>query len=389
MISFDEALEIVLRHSFQPKTETVPIAECWGRVLAKDLVARYPSPSFDNSAVDGFALGSAQRSHWQLVGCIPAGDTGEHCIASDEAMQIFTGARIPKGTEAILMQEDAVTTNDKLTATCCPEPGSGIRKVGEDYQAGTKILSVGDTIRSVTIGEIAALGLSSVAVRALPKVGIVVTGDELVQPGLDLLPGQIYESNSFAIASILNSFGIIPEIVRCKDSKLETFEAVQKLSLSCDLLLTIGGVSVGERDYVKFATSKAGFEILFSKVSMKPGRPVSFGLLPSGHAWIGLPGNPMSAITTFLLFAAPYLGYKQRVISVPLGNDFEVKGDRELFIPALLDWKADLEALVKGNVGSHSLSGFGDSDGLLRLAPGLHSKSTIAEFTFFPWRLAS
>jgi molybdopterin molybdotransferase len=389
VISFDEALEIVLKHSFQPKSGIVPISECCGRVLAEDLVSTFPSPAFDNSAVDGYALGSIQRNSWQLVGCVPAGDTGEYCVASDEAMQIFTGARTPKGTEAILMQEDALVSENTLTSSIGLVPSSGVRKKGEDYAVGTKILAKGETIRSVTVGEIAALGLDEVPVLTLPKVGIVVTGDELVQPGMEILPGQIFESNSFAIEAILKSYGIVPEVVRCKDSESETFEAVRKLSLSCDLLLSIGGVSVGARDFVNSAVDRAGYERLFSRVSMKPGKPVSFGLLPSGHAWIGLPGNPMSALTTFLLFAAPFLGHKQRKISIPLDDDFEVKGDRELFIPAWLNWRSNLSARVKPNVGSHSLSGFGDSDGLLRLAPGKHRKSTIAEFTFFPWRLAS
>ena len=331
LTSIEDALNRILAQASTLNGETpVPIASALGRVLARDLVAQEALPPFDNSAMDGYAVHTDSLAQMPLPVSqrITAGQAPEP-LAPGTAARIFTGAMIPPGANAVVMQEKAETDNNRVRFTDTVVPHQNIRPRGNDVEAGSALLSAGTVLRPQELGLVASAGLATVPVKPRLRVAIASTGDELVEPGTPLTPGQIYNTNRYTLHGYLEGLGceiidggIIP------DQPQSTRETLAELSDQADLVITSGGVSVGEADHVKTAIEQLGALSLW-RVAVKPGKPLAFGRIGQ-TPFLGLPGNPSAVLLTFLLFGAPLIRHQQgqKINATPLGQralaDFEV-----------------------------------------------------------------
>ena len=309
-------------------TETVAISDALGRVLAAAQTSSLTVPPLDNSAMDGYAvrLADAARAGTRLPISqrIMAGVVGQPLTAGTAA-RIFTGAPIPVGADAVLMQEDCTAEGETVVINRKPRPGENIRRAGEDIEAGAQILAAGTRMTAAEMGLAASVGLAQVPVFKRLKVACFFTGDELVTPGTPLAPGQIYNSNRYTLTGLVNDLGcelidlgIVPDTLEATEAALE------RAAREADVVVTSGGVSVGEADYVKTAVEKLG-QVDMWKVAMKPGKPVVYGRVGEAD-FIGLPGNPVSAFVTFCLFVRPFLLKRMGVTDV-LYRAFAVQAD--------------------------------------------------------------
>jgi molybdopterin molybdotransferase len=289
--------------------ESVPLAEARGRVLAAPLMAPLPLPPFFNAAVDGWAFRHADltpgaETELTEVGRIAAGQAAPRALAPGEAMRVFTGAPMPPGADTAVMQEDVRWVGATIFIPPGLKPGANARPAGEDIATGALALPEGKRLGPAEIGLAAALGQARLAVRPRLRVGVFSTGDELASPGGPLGPAQSYDSNRFTLLALLaalpveaHDLGILP------DDRAATEAALREAAASHDLLLTSGGVSTGEEDHVR-AAIEAGGRLVFWRLAVKPGRPAAMGLV-SGTPVLGLPGNPVAAVVTFLHLARP------------------------------------------------------------------------------------
>src|SRR2546427_7318474 len=319
LLEVDEALERLLAGAHPiAETETVPTLAATGRVLAAGQGSRMNVPHMDNSAMDGSAVRTAdfqrREPRLKVAQKIPAGSTGKP-LAPGTAARIFTGAPIPAGADAIVMQELCVQEGDEVVVKKVPARGEWIRLTGSDIRAGGEVLPAGIRLRPQDTGLAASVGIASLPVRRRVRLGLFFTGDELVMPGDPLPPGRIYNSNRFTLNGLAGIFGcetrdygIVP------DSLAATRGMLRRAAAECDLIVTSGGVSVGEADFVKPAVEAEG-ELLMWKIAMKPGRPLAFGSIKQAF-FIGLPGNPVSSFVTFLLFVRPVVLRTQGVSDV-------------------------------------------------------------------------
>ncbi len=282
-----------------------------GRVLAEDLMAHAPLPGFDYSAMDGYAVAQSSfegAGPWSLpvVGESRAGALAAPLLAGS-ACRIFTGAPIPEAADAVVMQEDVTRSGDRASFARAPALGAHIRRRGEDLPQGALALSKGTRLTPFQIGLAAAVDRSELLVARRPRVSILCTGEELRSPGSPATPGSIPDSNGPSLAALVAATGATPLLAARTGDTLEATEAAIRAALrGCDLLLTVGGVSVGEHDLVRAALARVGAELEFWKVQIRPGKPLAFGR--HGETLIlGLPGNPASAQITFALFGMPLL----------------------------------------------------------------------------------
>jgi molybdopterin molybdotransferase len=328
--ALDDALADLLAHAHAlAREEEVSTFDADGRVLTQDVVAMLQVPPQDNSSMDGYALRCAdvQRvgAELPLTQRIAAGASG-HALQAGSAARIFTGAPIPEGADAVVMQEDceavAGTSNaDRVRVNTVPTPGQWIRRAGEDVTRGAVVLAKGTRLGPAELGLAASIGRATLPVALRPKVALFSTGDELVMPGQiapeAMKPGAIYNSNRFFLRALLQrlgcqvtDFGIVP------DRRDATLEALRTAAHDHDLILTSGGVSVGEEDHIKPAVQALG-ELNLWQIAMKPGKPFAYGTVASTH-FIGLPGNPVSSVVTFLLLVRPFLMRLQGVQTVTM-----------------------------------------------------------------------
>lgn len=308
-ISFEDARSLILEHISPLGVEAVPLLEAHGRALAKDFIAPWGLPLFDNSAMDGFAVRSvdcAQQSTLQIVDYIPAGGTGDKTVTQGTASKIMTGAPIPPGCDAIVPFEEAIESKQTLTVNCHPVKGAHIRVSGEDVQAGDRVLHAGTLLRPSEISMLASLGQTVASVYRRPTVAILSTGDELAEPGQPLQPGQIVDSNSIALAAAVRELGAEPKILGIACDEAESLREKLQVGLESDMLITSAGVSMGDRDFVREVLAELGVKEHFWKIDIKPGRPTAFGLI-NGKPVFSVPGNPVSALITFEQFARPAL----------------------------------------------------------------------------------
>jgi molybdopterin molybdotransferase len=310
LLSVDEALERLLTAA-RPvaETESVPTLAAAGRVLAVAQRSTMNVPPMDNSAMDGYAVRvvdlARPDSRLKVAQKIMAGSTGIP-LAPRTAARIFTGAPIPAGADAVVMQEDCAQEGDEVVVKKVPARGEWIRLVGSDIRSGGEILPAGLRLRPQDTGLAASVGIAALPVHRRVRVGLFFTGDELVMPGDPLPPGRIYNSNRFTLNGLANTFGCeVRDYGIVPDSLEATRAALRRASLECDLIVTSGGVSVGDADFVKPAVETEG-ELLMWRIAMKPGRPLAFGRVGKA-AFIGLPGNPVSSFVTFLIFVRPFL----------------------------------------------------------------------------------
>lgn len=380
MLSYDAALARILASAQPLEPESVPLEQARGRALARDLHAPLDLPPFDNSMVDGFAVRAANvgRASEELalslpvVMEIPAGSWPTRALNPGEAARIFTGAPIPEGCDALVMVEDTEESDDQPGWVTLRDPGSRgyIRRRGSDVSAGDRALEAGETLGSGELGLLAALNVSEVACVRRPRVGILSTGDELIPVGSRALqPGQIRDSNGPALVAAIEEAGAV---VGGREHATDTPEAVaaaleRLLSMGCDVLISSGGVSVGDHDHVRAVLESKG-ELDFWRIAIKPGKPLAFGRL-QGALFFGLPGNPVSSLVTFELFVRPVLrrlgGHAKTERprqTVTLATALPHSPGRREFVRVRLD--AAGNATPTGAQGSHRTSSLVGADAL-------------------------
>jgi molybdopterin molybdotransferase len=306
LISIAEARERVLAAVRPLPAEDVALDEALGRVLATEARSQDDLPPFDSSAMDGYAVVAGPAAELPVVGESRAGSPAERPLAPGEAMRISTGAAVPEGADAVVPVE-RVEVLDGRVRVPATEPGAHIRRAGEDARAGAAVIEAGTELDPAGVAVLAALGLARVSCGGVPRVTVLVTGDELVEPGEPLGPGQIRDSNAYALAAQATRAGarvVSRRIVR--DDREATEEAFAAALEESDVVIGSGGVSVGPHDHVKPALAALGVEERFWGVRLKPGKPTWFGVRDRALVF-GLPGNPVSAMVTFHLFARPAL----------------------------------------------------------------------------------
>jgi molybdopterin molybdotransferase len=359
-------------------SRTVSVSNALDCFSARDLLAKIPLPNFDNSAMDGYTVVSSSckpGAKLRVIGEQPAGLDRQLCVSSREAVRIFTGAPIPQGADAVVMQEEVSREGDEIVLQGKVERGDYIRRRGCDLSEGQKILSAGERIRPQTIALLASQGIIDLVIGGEMRVAIVSTGDELVQPGESLRAGELYESNSLLLRALLEKLGSTVVSVRhCGDDANEIESALRDGSREHALIIS-GGLSVGARDYVKSALQKMGGEIDLWRVSMKPGKPFLFGRAGNSSIF-GLPGNPVSAFVTFLLLVRPALlkmmGANADELALPkIDSQLAVSVQNDSGRPHYVRGKiADGNFTPIGRQESHALFGLSRSNALLRVAPG-------------------
>jgi molybdopterin molybdotransferase len=387
MLTVREALDVLLAAA-RPVTDiaTIPTLDANGRVLAGDQLATIDVPSADNTQMDGYAVRSADcasgEATLRVAQRIPAGHVGQP-LEPGTAARIFTGALIPPGADAVVMQEQCEAAGDNVTVRHVPADGEWIRRRGEDIGNGSVILTGGTRLRSQELGLAASVGLATLPVHRRLRVAVFFTGDELAMPGEvaahDLAPGAIYNSNRFTLRALLENFGCeITDFGIVPDTLAATRATLRDAAKAHDLIITSGGVSVGEEDHIKPAVEAEG-RLSMWQIAVKPGKPLAFGEVHrdgDNAFFIGLPGNPVSSFVTFLLFVRPFLLRLQGVRGPvePRGYlvraDFDLpKGDRRNeFLRARLNTGGGLELFA--NQGSGVLTSTVWGDGLIDNPPG-------------------
>ena len=381
MLDFDDALSRLLAGANPVRaTEAVPTQVAAGRILAQGLRSALDVPPLDNTSMDGYALRCADvpAAGTPLVVAqrIAAGSVGQ-VLAPGTAARIFTGAPLPAGTDAVVMQELCVVDGDRVTVNHVPRAGEWIRRRGEDIAAGSEVLAAGTRLSAAHVGVAASVGAANLTVFRRLRVALFSTGDELAMPGETLKPGGIYNSNRYTLRALLEGlgcevadFGIVP------DQREATRKVLREAAAGNDLILTSGGVSVGEEDHVKPAVEAEGRLDLW-KIAIKPGKPLAFGSVHSdgkAASFIGLPGNPVSSYVTFLMLVRPFILKAQGASAVTpraqqLRADFECKGDqRREFLRARVNAQGGLELFA--NQSSGVLTSCVWADGLIDNPPG-------------------
>ncbi|MDP2031824.1 MAG: molybdopterin molybdotransferase MoeA [Polaromonas sp.] len=336
--SLDDALAELLAHAVPlAGSDSVSSFDADGRVLAVDVVSALQVPPEDNSSMDGYAVRSAELSdegvELRVSQRIPAGSSGS-ALEPGTVARIFTGAPVPAGADAVVMQEDCEPVAERegfVRVLQIPRPGQWIRRAGEDVTRGATVLSKGERLTPAALGLAASIGMDSLEVAKKPRVALFSTGDELVMPGEvapeQMRPGAIYNSNRFFLRALLLRLGCeVTDMGIVPDRRDATLDALRSAAASHDLILTSGGVSVGEEDHIKPAVQQLGSLDLW-QIAIKPGKPFAYGRVGAAH-FIGLPGNPVSSFLTFLVLVRPFLlklqGASELLVTpVPLVADFD------------------------------------------------------------------
>jgi molybdopterin molybdotransferase len=386
LISADDALARLLA-AVAPlgRAETVTTPDAWGRVLARDLVSTVDVPPADNSAMDGYAVRLADLvagpdgalavlpvSQRIAAGAVP------QPLAPGSAARIFTGAQVPPGADAVVMQEDCGAVDGGVQVHVAPRPGMAIRRRGEDVRAGAAVLAAGRRLDAAAIGLAATVGAATLEVAARPRVALFSTGDELVMPGQPLPPGAIYNSNRFMLGALLRGQGcVVTDLGNVPDRLDATRAMLREAAAGHDLILSSGGVSVGEEDHLKPALAAEGRLDLWA-IAIKPGKPLAFGAVrrEGGQTWfVGLPGNPVSSFVTFALFVRPVLARMQGATApvlqgLPMRADFAWPrpDKRREFLRVRRNANGGLDLFA--NQGSGVLTSLAWGDGLADIAPG-------------------
>jgi molybdopterin molybdotransferase len=396
LIPYADALRIVLDHIRPLPAEKLPVAKALGTYLARPVKAPSHAPRFEQSAMDGFAVrmkdvakaSVARPVTLVLADEIPAGDQKSVTLKPGQTVKVFTGSRLPRGTEAVVMKEYVGEETDGFARIAGKvAEGEHIRRVGEEYRRGDVILPAQTRVTPPVVGMLVMLGQDPVAVRRRPRVMVITMGDELVPPGTKCGPGQIPDSNGPSVVAALQSLGVtdvrprrvkdsLPALVRAMRSGLDKF----------DLLITVGGASVGDYDYVHEARRRLGVRDLFMKVAIKPGKPNLFGLAAGDKPVFGLPGNPVSALVSFHQLVKPAV---LKMMGAPEGEALVLPvrlKETTRQKPGRLGWLRgrthlqgdDLSASLIGGQGSHMLSGLALADVLVEI-PAEASGAKVGE----------
>lgn len=350
MIPVPEALERVLALAKAPVAETVPLAQAHGRALLEPAVSRLTQPPFDASAMDGYAMRAADMSGpMQIVGTAAAGHPWSGKPGPGQAIRIFTGAPVPPGFDHVELQENTLRDGDSIRVQT-RSSGSNIRARGNDFATGDQV-EAGQILTAAHIGLLAAMNLPTVTVAKQPRVAILAGGDELLPPGSDPRPGQIISSNDLAIAAMVSQAGGVPRILPIAQDTDESLRDSFAAAGDADLIVTIGGASVGDHDLIGKIAAELGLDRAFYKIAMRPGKPLMAGRL-RGSVMLGLPGNPVSAMTCGILFMQPLIRAMQGLpASIPtgraqLGRELPAEGPRQHYLRARLDRAGDIPVIT-------------------------------------------
>ena len=382
LMSADDALAFLMDSAVASnQTETSSLDDSIGRILAIDIHSKINVPGFDNSAMDGYTIAldenntSKTNQSFDVVDRITAGSTGNE-LKRGNAARIFTGAPIPKGANTVVMQEECQTSDDgsQITIKRAVELNENIRPTGNDILKDDVILTTGKKIEPQDISLAASVGIGELRVFKRLKVGVFFTGDELIEPGNSLSPGKIYNSNRYALVALLNKAGCdVINLGNIKDNLDSTCVALESLSSECDLIMTTGGVSVGEEDHVKPAVEKLGSLNLW-KIKMKPGKPLAYGQVKN-IPFIGLPGNPVSSFVTYCIFALPFIKkmqgnsiYKTEAIKVKTNFDCKRAKPRREYARVRIDYSSKIPlASLYPKQGSDVMSSVVWADGIIEI----------------------
>lgn len=386
MLEVEDALSRILAALPAPVSERVLLPEVSGRVLTEKISSPINLPPFDNSAMDGYAVRAADLGlakadapvTLRLAGRIPAGENFRGELAPGECIRLFTGSPLPRGADAVVMQEDTRLEPGRVGEVLICDTvraGENVRRQGDDVEQGALLVAAGNLLTPAHLSLLAAVGVRDANVGRRPVVGLLATGSELREAGQALGPGQIFESNRAALAALTTRAGGVPKCFPLVTDTLAATQAALEGALAgCDVVVTSGGVSVGEMDFVKTAFEKIGGELQFWKVAMRPGKPFVFGRR-GGKFLFGLPGNPVSAFVTFLLLVRPALCRWQGAREVTLSAILAVlaepvsnPGDRCHFMRVRVD--AAGKVLSAGRQASHALASLAAANALLSLPPG-------------------
>jgi len=377
----DEAVQLLFgRIPAITETETVSLFEAEGRVLAEALAAPIDLPIFDNSAVDGYAvrfadLAAQGETVLPVEGRVAAGHCLDAKALQGRAVRIFTGAPMPEGLDTIFMQEDCKETGTGIALPAGLSPGANLRLRGEDLKAGANALPRGRRLRPEDVGLAAALGIDRLTVRRRLKAAVFSTGDEIMSPGQPLRPAAVYDANRFILQSLLKRLALeVTDLGILEDDPARIKEALTQAAKEHDLVITSGGVSMGEEDHVKGAISKAG-SLVFWKLAIKPGRPVAMGVI-NGTPFVGLPGNPVAVFITFIYVVRPLIAALNgaapeppRQVLVTSGFSYKKKEGRREYVRVSIEQNTQGEMIaVKYPVeGSGVLTSLTRTDGLVEL----------------------
>lgn len=387
-LSVGDAQQTILDATRPLPRETVSVADALGRVLAEDVTSTRTLPPADCSAMDGYAVvaGATREAiasaplELVLAYEVAAGAEAPRALQAFEAARIFTGAPVPPGADAVVMQEHVEAEGDRVRITAPVTVGDHIREAGEDLGIGDRVLEFGTEIRAAHVGLLASLGRAVVAVNQRPRVAILSSGDELVEPDGDIRGGRIVSSNSYTLSAQCREIGAEPVYLGIARDRPEDLEVHLRAGLSSDCIVTSAGVSVGDHDHVKGVLEKLGCELIFWGIAMKPGHPVAFGRFGSadpggrsGPLVFGLPGNPVSAAVTFEQFVRPALrrmmGHRacfRPTIEARLASRLTKKAGRLNFVRVRLDRRGDgIWAQSTGNQSSGAFSSMSLAQGLL------------------------
>jgi molybdopterin molybdotransferase len=382
MLSVDDALARVVAGLGPTAVESIPLESGHGRVLAEGVASRITQPPFNASAMDGYAVRAGDLAEipcdLKVIGEAAAGHPFEGEVGTGEAARIFTGGAVPEGADTIIIQEDATRDADTVTVKERAEHGTYIRPRGFDFSEGDVLLEKGRKILARDLSLAASMNVTQFSVRRKPVVAILATGDELVMPGEELKPGQIISSNSFGLAAMIESAGGQPQRIGiARDTEESLSEHIARAS-DADVLLTIGGASVGDHDLVQPALEAAGMTLDFWKIAMRPGKPLMFGQLGEQRV-LGLPGNPVSAMVCSRIFLLPML---EKMLGLEdsstaqktavLGAELKMNGPRQHYMRATIETGPDGLDVVSPvrSQDSSLLSPLSQADCLIARAPG-------------------
>ncbi|MEN2413483.1 molybdopterin molybdotransferase MoeA [Flavobacterium mesophilum] len=305
MIKVEEAIGIIEANSTKMPTKRIAVNKALGYVLAKKVISPINMPPFRQSAMDGYAFAHSIRHQYDIVGISQAGDHSDIKLKATEAIRIFTGAHVPDHADTVVMQEHVMANKDSILIATMPEKLANVRPIGEQIRKDEVVFEANTLMTPAAIGFLACLGITEIEVYKKPKVAILVTGNELVQPGEKLKKGKIFESNSAMLEAALQTIGIKKtKVYRVKDNLKATKKSLKEILKKYDIVLISGGISVGDYDFVKEALLQNDVKELFYKINQKPGKPMFFGKKNETLVF-ALPGNPASSLTNFYIYVAP------------------------------------------------------------------------------------
>ncbi|RIJ24563.1 molybdopterin molybdenumtransferase MoeA [Henriciella barbarensis] len=380
LISVADAFDALARNALPVRVETVSIDEAHGRQLIEAVAARVSRPPADMSAMDGYAVRledvRSAGARLTVIGEAPAGAPFEQTLGEGEAVRIFTGGEIPAGADHIVIQEDTARTGDEVLCSEGYEASRFIRKAGRDFHEGDRLLDEGAILGAGELGLLAAGNIAEVNVRRRLRVGILANGNELKPPGTHLKRGEIVNSNPVALADLIRSWGAEPVDLGIAADTLDAIAQRIENARDIDVFLPVGGASVGDHDLMRPAFAEAGFESLFEKIAVRPGKPTWFSTRGDTRV-LGLPGNPASALVCAQLFLKPLItGQRHSLTKAALACDLETNGPREHYMRAFASFTDDGRLTVDPapDQDSSLIKPFVTSAALLRRLPNAPAK---------------